>query len=94
MTNRKHLGSSFDDFLREDGLLEDAQATAVKRVIAYQIEQEMKRRKITKSALALKMKTSRAVLDRLLDPANTSVTLHTLERAAKALDRQLSVRLT
>ncbi len=94
MVNNKHLGSRLDDFLREEGLLEDAQAAAVKRVIAFQITQEMKRRKMTKSALALKMKTSRAVLDRLLDPANTSVTLHTLERAAKALDRRLSVRLT
>jgi antitoxin HicB len=94
MANRKRVGSNFDDFLREEGLLDEARAVAAKRVIAFQITQEMKRRKMTKSALALKMKTSRAVLDRLLDPANTSVTLHTLERAAKALDRRLSVRLT
>ncbi|MBI5878082.1 MAG: XRE family transcriptional regulator [Chloroflexi bacterium] len=94
MANRKRLGSNFDDFLREEGLLDEARAVAAKRVIAFQIAQEMKRRKITKSALASKMKTSRAVLDRLLDPTNTSVTLNTLERAANALDRRLNVRLT
>ena len=94
MTYRKHLGSKFDDFLRDEGILTDAQAVAAKRIIAYQIAQEMKRRRLSKSALAVKMKTSRAVLDRLLDPTNSSVTLHTLECVANALDRKLIVRLT
>ena len=66
----KHLGSSFDDFLEEDGLRAETEATAIKRVIAYQIEMEMKRAKLTKSAMAEKMRTSRSALDRLLDPAN------------------------
>ncbi len=93
MKNRKHLGRNFDAFLREEGILEDAQSVAAKRVIAYQIAQEMKRRKVSKTALAQKMNTSRAALDRLLDPSNASVTLQTLERAANALGKRLVVEL-
>ena len=89
----KHLGSSFDDFLQEDGLRAEAEATAIKRVIAYQIEMEMKRAKLTKSAMAEKMRTSRSALDRLLDPANASITLQTLERAALALGKNLKIKL-
>ncbi len=92
--NKKRIGSNFDDFLREEQLLDQAQATAVKRVIAYQIAQEMKRRKLTKSQMASLMKTSRAALERLLDPKNPSVTLFTLERAATALGKRLKVELT
>lgn len=91
--NKKHLGSNFDDFLREEKLLDAVEATAVKRVIAFQIEKEMKRRKLTKSAMATRMKTSRAALERLLDPVNTSVTLSTLERAASAVGKKLKVEL-
>ncbi len=90
---RKHIGSNFDDFLKEEGILSEVQSTAAKRVIAYQITQEMKRHKLTKSELATRMKTSRASLDRLLDPSNRSVTLGTLERAANALGKKLSVQL-
>jgi hypothetical protein len=89
----KHLGSSFDDFLEEDGLRAETEATAIKRVIAYQIEMEMKRAKLTKSAMAEKMRTSRSALDRLLDPANASITLQTLERAALALGKNLKIKL-
>jgi DNA-binding Xre family transcriptional regulator len=92
MKNR-HIGSSFDDFLQEEGLLAEAEATAVKRIIAHQIEQEMAARKLTKTALARMMQTSRSSLDRLLDPENASVTLLTLESAALALGRQLKVEL-
>ncbi len=92
--NKKHLGSNFDDYLREEHLLDVAEATAVKRVIAFQIAQEMKRRKLTKSEMASRMKTSRAALERLLDPANPSVTISTLERAASALGKKLKVELT
>jgi DNA-binding Xre family transcriptional regulator len=92
--NKKHLGSNFDDYLREERLLDVAEATAVKRVIAFQIAQEMKRRKLTKSEMASRMKTSRAALERLLDPANPSVTISTLERAASALGKKLKVELT
>ena len=90
---QKHLGSQFDDFLREEKLLEAAEAVAVKRVIAFQIAQQMKRRKLTKTQMALRMKTSRAALERLLDPTNASVSLATLERAALALDMRLKVEL-
>lgn len=88
-----HLGSSFDDFLVEEGILADAQAAAIKRVIAYQIEMEMKRAKLSKSAMAEKMRTSRTALDRLLDPTNVSVTLQTLEKAALALGKSLRIEL-
>jgi antitoxin HicB len=92
--NKKHIGSNFDDFLREEEILDDSEATAVKRVIAFQIAQEMKRCNITKSEMASRMKTSRPALERLLDPANPSVTLSTLERAASAVGKKLKVELT
>lgn len=90
---KQHIGSKFDDFLREEQLLDLAQATAVKRVIAFQIAQEMKRRKVTKAEMASRMKTSPAALERLLDPGNRSVTISTLERAASALGKKLKVEL-
>ncbi len=89
----KHLGSSFDDFLDQEGLRVDTEAIAIKRVIAYQIEMEMARVKLSKSAMAEKMHTSRTALDRLLDPSNVSVTLQTLEKAALALGKSLKVEL-
>lgn len=89
-----HLGSTFDDFLVEEGILADAEVAAIKRVIAYQIEMEMKRAKLSKSAMAEKMRTSRTALDRLLDPANVSVTLRTLEKAALALGKSLKIELS
>lgn len=92
--NQKHIGGDFDDYLRDEGLLHDAQATAAKRVIAFQIAQEMETRKLSKSEMASRMHTSRAALERLLDPANPSVTLSTLERAAGALGMKLRVELT
>ena len=89
----KHLGSNFDDFLREEEMLGDATAAAIKRVLAYQIQEEMKQRNLSKTVLAKRMKTSRSSVDRLLDPDNPSVTLQTLERAASALDMKLVVEL-
>jgi predicted XRE-type DNA-binding protein len=91
--NKKHLGSNLDDLLRENGLFDDATATATKRVIAYQIEQEMKRRQLTKAAMAKRMNASQATLERLLDPDNKSVTLATLVRAASALGKKLRIEL-
>ena len=88
-----HIGTSFDDFLDEEDLRVDAEATAIKRVIAYQIELGMKQANISKSAMAEKMHTSRTALDRLLDPGNASVTLQTLERAALALGKTLRIEL-
>lgn len=89
----KHMGTSFDDFLQEEGLLAEAEATAVKRVIAHQILKEMEERNISKSGLARMMNTSRSSLDRLLDPDNASVTLLTMESAALALGKKLNIQL-
>ena len=93
MKKNEHIGSDFDEFLQKEGLLAEAEATAVKRVIAYQIEREMAERRISKSALARVMQTSRSSLDRLLDPENASVTLLTLESVALALGKRLKVQL-
>lgn len=90
----KHVGSSFDEFLQEEGLLAETEATAVKRVIAHEIEKEMAERHISKSSLARMMNTSRSSLDRLLDPENASVTLLTLESVALALGKRLKVQLS
>ena len=89
-----HIGSSFDDFLAEDALLEEVSAVAIKRVVAWQIAQEMKAQGLTKTALAEKMHTSRAALNRLLDETDTSLTLTTLTGAAKALGKNLRIELT
>jgi len=89
----KHLGSNFDDFLEEEDMLAGAQAVAAKRVLAFQIEEEMKRKGVTKVEMANRMRTSRTAVDRLLDPENISVTLNTLEKAALVLGRKLSIRL-
>jgi antitoxin HicB len=95
MSKKKHpnIGSSLDDLLQEVGILEEINAAALKRVIALQIEDEMRRRNISKSALAKRMHTSRMAVDRLLDASNGSVTLSTLGRVAAALGRRLSVEL-
>ena len=86
-----HIGSNFDDFLAEDALLEEVSAVAIKRVVAWQIAQEMKAQGLTKTALAEKMHTSRAALNRLLDETDTSLTLTTLTGAAKALGKNLRI---
>jgi DNA-binding Xre family transcriptional regulator len=91
--NKKRVGSNFDDFLREENLFDAVEAMAIKRVIAYQIAREMERRKINKTTMASQMKTSRAALERLLDPTNPSVTLQTLGRAASVLGKKLRVEL-
>ncbi|MBI3676690.1 MAG: XRE family transcriptional regulator [Proteobacteria bacterium] len=88
-----YRGSRFEDFLDEEGILEDVTMTATKRVLSWRIAQLMKRQNVTKSMLAKRMRTSRAALDRLLDENNTSVTLQTMGRAAAALGKQLSVTL-
>jgi len=92
-TQNPHTGSSLDDFLREEGILEEARSIAVKEALAWQVEQAMKREKITKAEMARRMHTSRAALDRLLDPKNVSVTLQTLFRAAHAVGSDLHIEL-
>ena len=89
----KHAGSSLDDFLKEEGILEEARATAVKEALAWQVQQAMVKEKISKVEMARRMNTSRAALDRLLDPGNASVTLQTLSRAARAIGRDLRIEL-
>ena len=89
-----HIGSDFDDYLEETGTLEETRAVAIKRVVAFQIARAMSERRITKADMARRMGTSRSSLDRLLDPSFPSVTLLTLERAARALDLQLHVELS
>lgn len=89
----KNIGSSFDQFLQEEGLLDEANAVAIKRVIAWQIDREMKAQKITKSAMAKKMHTSRTALNRLLDETDTSLTLPTLSRAATVLGKKFCIEL-
>lgn len=87
------VGSSFDDFLHEQGTFEESTAQAIKRVLAYEIAQAMKDQKISKVAMAERLETSRSQLDRLLDPTHEGVTLGTLSRAASVLGRQLSIEL-
>ncbi|MGV1013834.1 MAG: helix-turn-helix domain-containing protein [Methyloceanibacter sp.] len=93
MTKKGRIGSSFDDFLKEESIYEEVTARAIKRVIARQLKGLMEKQKLTKSELARRMQTSRAQLDRLLDPDNESVTLGTLTRAAQAVGRQLKLEL-
>jgi predicted XRE-type DNA-binding protein len=91
MKANPHIGSSLEDFLKEEGLYEDATNYAVKRVLAWQVEQAMREQGITKVEMARRMGTSRAHLNRLLDPENDKVQLDTVKRAGAAIGR--SVRL-
>jgi antitoxin HicB len=88
-----HIGSSLDDFLKGEGILEETRAAALKEAIAWQVQKAMKRARINKVEMARRMNTSRAALDRLLDPGNASVTLLTLCRAARAIGRDLRIEL-
>jgi len=92
MTN-PHIGSSLDDFLAEEGILEEVEAIAIKGVLARQVAEEMQAQRLTKKAMAARMGTSRSALDRLLDPDNSSVTLRTLQRAASTVGRRLRLEL-
>lgn len=88
-----HIGSKFEDYLADEGQLEATTAVAIKRVLAWQIAQAMKDAKMSQAELARKMKTSRAVIHRLLDAGDSSVTLSTISRAAAALGRTVRVQL-
>ncbi len=91
--NQSNIGSDFDDFLAEEGILEEAEAVAVKHVLAYQINLLMQEQNISKTEMAHRMNTSRAALERLLDPENKSVTLLTLDKAARSLGKRLRLTL-
>ena len=89
----KHIGPSLNDFLKEEGVLEETRAVALKETLAWQVQQAMEKGKVSKAEMARRMNTSRAALDRLLDPGNASVTLQTLSRAARAVGRDLRIEL-
>jgi hypothetical protein len=90
--SKKHLGSSVDEFLKEEGIFEEVQAQAVKEVIAWQLAEAMKEQKISKNKMAMLLKTSRTQVDRLLDPKN-DITLSSLQRAAAMVGRRVSIEL-
>lgn len=90
--SRKHIGSGIDDFLKEEGIFEEAQAQAIKEVIAWQLAEAMKKKRISKSKMATLLKTSRTQVDRLLDPSN-DITLSSLQRAAAIVGRRVSIEL-
>ena len=92
-TANPHLGSTLDDFLKEEGIYEEATTAAIKQVIAWQPTEEMKKKSIIKKRLAELLHTSRAQIDRILDPDKGNVTIETLQRAAVLLGRQLRVDL-
>jgi transcriptional regulator with XRE-family HTH domain len=91
--NKKHVGSDFEGFLADDGTLAEATIIAVKRVLAWELAEAMRQQNITKAEMARRMETSRPALDRLLDAENDSVTLRTLDRAAKAIGKRLQLDL-
>jgi antitoxin HicB len=91
--SKRHLGSHFEDFLKKEGRLNASTAVALKRVIAWELERAIKTQHLTKNTVAKRMKTSRAQLDRLLDPDNPSVTLETITRAAAAVGREVRISL-
>lgn len=91
MATNKRKGSSVESFLEDEGLLDIAEAVAIKRVIAFELKKNMEKSNITKTEMASMMHTSRSALDRLLDPSNTSVTLNSLVKAAHFLGKKLRV---
>jgi antitoxin HicB len=89
-----HSGSTFDSFLEEEGIREEVEAVAIKRVLAWEFERAMRDQQKTKQAMARQLRTSRSQLDRLLDPQNISVTLDTITRAARVLGKRVIIRVT
>ena len=90
--SKKHMGSGIDDFMKEEGIFEEAQAQAVKEVVAWQLAEAMKKKKISKSRMATLLKTSRTQVDRLLD-AKDDITLSSLQRAAAIVGRRVTIEL-
>jgi antitoxin HicB len=90
--SKKHMGSSIDDFLKEEGIFEEAQAQAVKEVVAWQLTEAMKKKNISKNKMAALLKTSRTQVDRILDPKN-DITLGSLQRAAAMVGRRVRIEL-
>ena len=93
MSKNKHRGSDFRDFLKEQGILDEVEARALKQALSLQLDRLLKEKELTKTQMAARMKTSRAAVDRLLDASNSSVTLNTLGKAARALGRKVKIEL-
>ena len=93
MKLQQGMGSSFDEFLQEEGMLAQAEAVAIKRVIAFQLEETMTKEHISKTEMAKRMNTSRSAINRLLDPLNTSITLATTESAVAAMGKRLQIQV-
>jgi predicted XRE-type DNA-binding protein len=93
MLNKKHMGSSFDDFLEEEGILEESEEMAIKSVIAYEIQKKMEQEHLSDTQVAKALETSRSSLSRLLDPKNTSITLKTMSKAVKFLGKKLQISI-
>jgi antitoxin HicB len=93
MNKRKHRGGDFRDFLGEQGILGEVETRALKQAVSLQLNRLLKENELTKTEMAVRMKTSRAVVDRLLDATNSSVTLNTLNKAARALGRKIKIEL-
>ena len=91
--NNAYVGSSFDDFLEEEGIAEEVRNKTIKRLISYNLLEEMQKQNINKTEMAKRLSTSRAALDRLLNPYNDSVTLATLTKAANVLGKKLVLQL-
>lgn len=92
--NTQHLGSDLDDFLQDEGILEYCQAIAIKRVLSYQLQEFMTQNRITKTEMAIRLKTSRMGLNRLLNVDNTSITLDSMIKAANVVGKKISIELT
>lgn len=92
--SNRHIGSSFEGFLKEEGVYEETTAIAVKRVLAWQLAKAMQEKRISKNQMAKKMNTSRSQLDRILDPDNDKIQLNTMIKAARVLGRELRIELT
>ncbi|HTW95454.1 MAG TPA: helix-turn-helix domain-containing protein [Tepidisphaeraceae bacterium] len=90
---KKHLGSRFEDFLAEEGILEECRASAIKFKLSRELEKAMSRQKISKAEMAKRLKTSRTGIDRLLDPENTSITLNTMAKVAHLLGKRIDFAL-
>ena len=90
---KKNIGSSLDSWLREEGIYDETSANAIKRIVARQVEAAMQEKGLSKSEMARRMHTSRAALDRLLDPQNDAVTLTTLQKAAAVIGREIRLEL-
>ena len=90
---QKHIGSNFEEFLAEEGILEECRAAAIKSKIAHELEKAMREQKLSKAQIAKRLKTSRTGIDRLLDPENTSITLNTMAKVAQLLGKRMEFSL-